>query len=143
MSLAVAAGPYTLDDDLTYAPLRALIDVAVDERPDALILVSDLAQMRVKLTKVIQLGPFVDCQHPLIENGAVTQTPTEIFKEQVAAQLVRLSEASPSTVVLLVPSVRDMVSRHVAFPQAMLDKEALGLPKVRTQALSHCLEDLG
>ena len=40
VSLTVAVGPYTLDDDLTYAPLRALIDVAVKERPDVLVLVS-------------------------------------------------------------------------------------------------------
>jgi len=40
LSMVVAAGPYTLDDDLEYAPFEALIDVAVDERPDVLILVS-------------------------------------------------------------------------------------------------------
>lgn len=56
--------------------------------------------------------------------------PIDIFKEQVSARLQRLIDASPSTVIILVPSVRDVVSRHVAFPQAMLEKEALGLPKV-------------
>lgn len=30
----------------------------------------------------------------------------------------------------MAPSVRDIVSRHMAFPQARLDKEDLGLPKV-------------
>lgn len=40
LSMMVAAGPYTLDDDLLYQPLSALIDVAIEERPDALILVS-------------------------------------------------------------------------------------------------------
>ena len=57
-------------------------------------------------------------------------TPTDLFREQVTSQLQRVLEQSPSTVIILVPSVRDMVSRHMAFPQAMLDKEALGLPKV-------------
>ena len=39
VSLVVAAGPYTLDDDLEYEPLQALVDKVVDECPDVLILV--------------------------------------------------------------------------------------------------------
>jgi DNA polymerase alpha subunit B len=39
-------------------------------------------------------------------------------------------EACPATAVILIPSVRDMISRHVAFPQAMLERTPeLGLPK--------------
>lgn len=38
--MMIAAGPYTLDDDMLYHPLAALIDVARTERPDVLILVS-------------------------------------------------------------------------------------------------------
>lgn len=44
VSLTVAAGPYTLDDDLDYAPLQALIDTVVDERPDVLVLVSAVSR---------------------------------------------------------------------------------------------------
>jgi DNA polymerase alpha subunit B len=40
MSLYVAAGPFTLDSNLGYEPLAALTDVACEERPDVLILVS-------------------------------------------------------------------------------------------------------
>jgi DNA polymerase alpha subunit B len=40
MSVHIAAGPYTLDHNLGYEPLDALMDVACDERPDVLILVS-------------------------------------------------------------------------------------------------------
>lgn len=40
LSMVVAAGPYTLDDDLNYEPLEALVNVVIDERPDVLILVS-------------------------------------------------------------------------------------------------------
>jgi hypothetical protein len=38
--MVVAAGPYTLDDDLNYEPLEALVNVVIDERPDVLILAS-------------------------------------------------------------------------------------------------------
>lgn len=40
LSVMIAAGPYTLDSDLKYAPLAALLEKAVEERPDVLILVS-------------------------------------------------------------------------------------------------------
>jgi len=62
----------------------------------------------------------------------VTSTPTELFQERVGAQVQRIAESSPGTTIILVPSVRDMTSHHVAFPQAMLDKQALNLPKVRS-----------
>ena len=40
MSMAIAAGPYTLDDDLSYAPFETLIDNVVEETPDVLVLAS-------------------------------------------------------------------------------------------------------
>ncbi|WVQ97259.1 hypothetical protein IAU59_004370 [Kwoniella sp. CBS 9459] len=113
MSLMTAAGPFTLEDDFSYAPLEALVQVAVDERPDVLLL----------------LGPFVDSNHPAIASGAVSQTPTEIFRDQVSRRLQRILDTSPNTVIILIPSVRDVVSRHMAYPQSMLDKDVLGLPK--------------
>jgi hypothetical protein len=45
VSISIAAGPYTLDDDLSYEPLQALIDVAIRERPDVLILVGLVIQL--------------------------------------------------------------------------------------------------
>lgn len=113
MSIYSTAGPYTLDDNLDYEPLDALVDVVCDERPDA----------------VIMLGPFVDAQHPQIASGALRQTPTELFREQIASRLARITEESPGTVVILIPSVRDLLSRHAAFPQAMLERDGLGLSR--------------
>lgn len=40
LSMIVAAGPYTLEADLAYEPLEALLNIASDERPAALLLVS-------------------------------------------------------------------------------------------------------
>jgi DNA polymerase alpha subunit B len=39
-SVIVAAGPYTLDSDLLFEPLEALLEAAKNDRPDVLILVS-------------------------------------------------------------------------------------------------------
>jgi hypothetical protein len=36
----MAAGPFTFDTDLSFEPLQALLEVAEQERPDVLILVS-------------------------------------------------------------------------------------------------------
>ena len=60
----------------------------------------------------------------------MTSTPTELLRDKVISQLQRVIDSSPATVIFLVPSVRDMISRHVAYPQAMLDRESLGIPKV-------------
>lgn len=40
MSVAIATGPFTLDTDLLYVPLEALLENARTERPDAIILVT-------------------------------------------------------------------------------------------------------
>ncbi|CAK9784941.1 DNA polymerase alpha, subunit B [Cutaneotrichosporon oleaginosum] len=113
ISVHVVAGPYSLESNLLYEPLEALIEVACDERPDVLVM----------------LGPFVDSSHPLIKAGQLTASPVELFREQVGARLARLHDASPATSVVLIPSVRDLISKHAAYPQAMLDKEGLGLSK--------------
>ncbi|KAL8293514.1 hypothetical protein RQP46_000215 [Phenoliferia psychrophenolica] len=110
----LAAGPYTVDSDLDYAPLGALLDQVRRERPDVLIL----------------LGPFVDADHPLIKVGDVDQTPAQIFRSQISSRLSDFIQRSPRTTVLLVPNARDLTSAHVAYPQSPLAKDAeLGLPK--------------
>lgn len=70
--------------------------------------------------------------HPLLRIGAVNETPHEIFRNEISTRLARIVEGSPGTVIMLAPSVRDMVSRHLAFPQGALERDGLGLPKVRS-----------
>lgn len=43
MGVVCAAGPFTLDSDLAYEPLGALLDQAAEAKPDVLILVSSPA----------------------------------------------------------------------------------------------------
>lgn len=47
MSILVAAGPYTLDSDLEYEPLEALVGLAMQEKPDVLILVRGKAPLLI------------------------------------------------------------------------------------------------
>ena len=139
LSIIIAAGPFTLDTDLDYEPLDALMEVVRDDRPDALILVGFRTRNRDHKTQTdqrrrsSQLGPFVDSAHPKIKAGDVDKRPVEIFREQIGDRISSFVESCPGTQIIMIPSVRDLVSRHVAFPQANLEKERmveLGLPKV-------------
>ena len=56
----VAAGPFTLDDDLLYQPLSALLEVVSEERPDVLILVSSTTKASLTTD-----GPIHRCQPPI------------------------------------------------------------------------------
>lgn len=124
LSVLFAAGPYTADDNLDYEPLHALCGQAADARADALVLA----------------GPFVDADHPLVATGdfdlpdeagheADTATLAAVFRHLVAPALSRLAAANPYLVIVLVPSVRDVLDRHVSWPQDAMPRKELGLPK--------------
>ncbi|KAI0308436.1 DNA polymerase alpha/epsilon, subunit B, partial [Amylostereum chailletii] len=70
-------------------------------------------------------GPFIDRSHPKVILGEVDQDPDEIFQEIFAKNLGELLDISPHTLVLLLPSVRDIISHHAVFPQAELDTDLL------------------
>jgi DNA polymerase alpha subunit B len=53
----------------------------------------------------------------------VDETPSDIFKRQFIALLQDFLSQSPTSTVLLVPSVNDIISDHAVFPQCELDDE--------------------
>lgn len=57
--------------------------------------------------------------------GEVDQYPDEIFQEIFSKNLGEFLDASPHTLVLLLPSVRDIISNHAVYPQAELDTNLL------------------
>ncbi|CAK7565126.1 MAG: DNA-directed DNA polymerase alpha subunit pol12 [Sporothrix epigloea] len=124
LNIIFASGPYTADDNLDFEPLHALISKASDTGIDAVVL----------------SGPFLDADHPLIATGdfdlpddAVinpdTATMTTVFRYLVAPTLQRLASANPSITILLQPSVRDVLDKHVSWPQDVFPRRDLGLPK--------------
>jgi DNA polymerase alpha subunit B len=124
LNVFFAAGPYTADDNLEFEPLQELCKKAADEYADAVLL----------------LGPFLDLEHPLIATGDFdmpdipgldpdTATLTSLFRHFISKPLQQLCAAVPSITVMLVPSVRDAISKHVSWPQEQLPKKELGLPK--------------
>src|SRR6188768_1073951 len=53
--------------------------------------------------------------------GDADASPSNIFKAQFIDPLKGFLNGSPESVVLMVPSVKDLISNHVAFPQPELD----------------------
>ncbi|RAK71265.1 DNA-directed DNA polymerase alpha subunit POL12 [Aspergillus fijiensis CBS 313.89] len=124
LNILLASGPYTADDNLAFEPLKEICRKAAESYADGVIL----------------MGPFLDVEHPLLASGDFdlpeiagldpdTATLTTVFRHCIAAPLQRLAQAVPSITIVLVPSVRDAVSKHVAWPQEQLPKKELGLPK--------------
>ncbi|KJR89097.1 DNA polymerase alpha subunit B [Sporothrix schenckii 1099-18] len=124
LNIMFASGPYTADDNLDFEPLHTLVSKASDTSVDAVVLA----------------GPFLDADHPLIATGdfdlpddAVvdpdTATLTTVFRYLIAPALQRLAAANPSVTILLVPSVRDVIDKHVSWPQDAFPRRELGLPK--------------
>ncbi|KAM5444308.1 DNA-directed DNA polymerase alpha subunit pol12 [Microsporum ferrugineum] len=127
-----AAGPYTTDDNLAFEPLNALCEKAAEECADALILT----------------GPFIDLEHPLIASGDFdlpelkgldpdTATLTTLFKHCISRPLTQLASKVPNIYIILIPSVRDAVSKHVSWPQEILPKRELGLPPKQARVVTN------
>lgn len=124
LNILIASGPYTADDNLDFEPLKELCAKAAEEYADTLILT----------------GPFLDLEHPLIATGDFdlpdapgldpdTVTLATMFRYWISTPLHRLAKAVPNISIILIPSVRDAVNKHVSWPQEMLVKQELALPK--------------
>lgn len=124
LNVILGAGPYTADDNLDFEPLYALCSHASDSYADALILT----------------GPFLDIDHPLIASGDFdlpeeampepdTATMSTVFKHFISPAFRQLLASNPHITVLLVPSVKDAISKHVSWPQEPFARKELNLPK--------------
>lgn len=126
LSILAASGPYTPDTDLSFLAFYTLLEKAKLSLADVLILT----------------GPFLDLEHPLVASGdfepylpsdAKIQpdraTIQDVFRALIAQPLARLAAALPTITIILVPSIRDAISKHVSWPQDRFPKAPLGLPK--------------
>ncbi|RDX53350.1 DNA polymerase alpha, subunit B [Lentinus brumalis] len=105
-SMFVASGPFTGDSDLHYRPLQSLVAKLKSAKPAVALLV----------------GPFIDATHPSIKVGDVDATPADMFRTVFIDQLRDFLDSSPGSLVLLVPSVRDILGVHAVFPQCELSR---------------------
>ena len=136
LNIHFASGPYTADDNLDFEPLQALCSKAADDMVDAMVLT----------------GPFLDIEHPLLATGDFDlpdvkdidhdATMSTLFRLWISAPLQTLCAAVSSITVILVPSVRDAISKHVSWPQEQLPKAILGLPKQVKMVPNPCMISL-
>lgn len=126
LDMLLASGPYTTDSDLSFAPLDTLLEKAADLKTDVLVLT----------------GPFLDLEHPLLASGDFEDylpadakiepdraTLNDVFRILISQPISKLVQAVPTITIILVPSMRDVISKHVSWPQDRFPKQQLGLPK--------------
>ncbi|KAL8786008.1 MAG: hypothetical protein Q9195_008389 [Heterodermia aff. obscurata] len=125
MNVLLAAGPFTADDNLAFEPLHTLCEKAAESYADMLILV----------------GPILDVEHPLLASGDFDlpddgsiepdkATLTDVFRILVGTPLRDLAQKVPSISITLIPSSRDILNKHVSWPQEnFTGRKDLGLPK--------------
>lgn len=63
-------------------------------------------------------------------------SPANLFRAHFVDPLRAFLTASPASIVLLIPSVRDLTSDHAAFPQPELDAELFNFNPVGVVFLS-------
>jgi DNA polymerase alpha subunit B len=114
LSVMVAAGPFTVSDNLEFQPLVDLLTVLSTTRPDVIVLV----------------GPFVDANHPRVKSGdmamdyggaVVNVSFGDLFDlkvqktiEKALAELAKKEGVRPK--VVMVPSLDDVQHDYV-YPQ--------------------------
>ncbi|QLG70375.1 hypothetical protein HG535_0A03140 [Zygotorulaspora mrakii] len=95
----------------------------------------DRINTKVRPHVLIMFGPFIDVTHPMVAEGTIphftnlkTQPNTldEVFIKVVAPVLKKIDQ---NIQVILIPSTRDAISKHAAYPQDSLDKKQLQLTK--------------
>lgn len=120
LTILIASGPYTTDQNLDFAPLHQLLDNAAESYADSIILI----------------GPFLDAEHPQIRSGDFDPPPnsspdqatlTDLFRHHMSSALQAFHKRLPTCAVILVPSLRDAHHHQAAFPQDKFLKKELGL----------------
>ncbi len=119
LTIMIAAGPYTTDQNLDFSPLHAFLDNAAEAYADTIVL----------------FGPFLDAEHPQIRSGEFDAPPNsnpdqanmaDLFRHHISGPLQAFHKRVPTCNVILVPSLRDAHHHHAAFPQDKFIKKELG-----------------
>lgn len=115
LHMMTAAGPFSLRDNLNFAPLETLFRRAMETRPQALFLLGPLLDVN---NLRVQEG---DCHAP---GSNVNRSMDEVYMNYIVPLLARLSnelrQSSPHTKVMLVPSLDEALVFH-PLPQPPMD----------------------
>ncbi|CCH44807.1 hypothetical protein BN7_4376 [Wickerhamomyces ciferrii] len=115
-------GPYTSSKDLDFTYLENFVTKVNNE---------------IQPHVVIMFGPFIDISHPLVSSGNLDiesptgkkiQTLDDIFKFLVSPILKKINNKIQ---IILIPSLKDSISKHAAYPQDSYDKKQLQLSSTK------------
>lgn len=59
----------------------------------------------------------------MLKLGQTDLLPVDIFRTKITSRLLEICESTPATNIILIPSVRDLISTQMAFPQGMFQKD--------------------
>lgn len=126
LKVVVTAGPYTTNDSLDFFPLQNFIEKL---------------NKNTKPHYIIMFGPFLDYTHPAIVDGSIGELvekvipPTSMNKPRTLDEIFKflitpiLKQIHPQTQVIIVPSTRDVISKHPSYPQDSIVRKEYGLSK--------------
>lgn len=118
--IIITSGPYIADDSFSLSYLENFVGRINGE---------------IKPHVLIMFGPFIDMSHPMVANGTIPDFPNlkvqpktldEIFIKVIAPVLKKIESQIQ---VILIPSTRDALSKHAAYPQDSLNRKEIHLPK--------------
>ncbi|KAI0463013.1 hypothetical protein LJB42_003818 [Komagataella kurtzmanii] len=121
MKTTVLSGPYTPSTKIDYSLLESFVQKLNTE---------------IKPHSVIMFGPFLDITHPSIRDGSIESVPElqgkkvttldNFFRAVITPILKKIDSRIQ---VILIPSTRDSISSHAAYPQNSFERKSLQLPK--------------
>lgn len=97
IQIVIGAGPFTLQDNLSYEPLHDLLNYVNETQPQILIL----------------MGPFLDRCHESIFNGGLAQTFDSFFEGLI--ENIMNSVLNVDIQVIIVASLKD-ANHHPIYP---------------------------
>lgn len=118
--ILITSGPYIPDNSFSMSYLENFVERINNE---------------IKPHVLIMFGPFIDYTNSMIAKGTLPIFPNlkvqpktldEIFIKVMAPILKNINTQIQ---VIIIPSSRDILSKHAAYPQDSLDRKALHLPK--------------
>lgn len=118
--IVITSGPYIPDNNFSMCHLEGFVErINTEIKPHVLIM----------------FGPFIDYTNSMIARGTLPVFPNikvqpktldEIFIKVMAPILKNINSQIQ---VIIIPSTRDTLSKHAAYPQDSFDRKALHLPK--------------
>lgn len=119
LKFVMASGPFSNLLTLNYEKFEGFIDrINTIIKPDVVVL----------------FGPFIDLNNKAVSEGDIElpnekQQPhnlDEVFKKTLTPILKKIN---PKIQTILIPSLKDAISKHCSYPQDSFDRKQLGLPK--------------